>query len=72
MLIGFCINRNIVECKLISVCEILFFKFSINRNIVECKYFYKDYQMDELSVLIETLWNVNEIVIFNPCLKYLY
>ena len=33
-----CINRNIVECKLLFPWVILMRSFGINRNIVECKY----------------------------------
>mgnify|MGYP007113073099 CR=1 FL=1 len=54
----FCINRNIVECKVcINSCNICKF-CCINRNIVECKDGICTYQIRSRSVLIETLWNV--------------
>ena len=54
------INRNIVECKL----NIQLFAEGdaggINRNIVECKYMRKSGLLGyPVTVLIETLWNVN-------------
>ena len=33
----YCINRNIVECKVLRLSELLWDVWSINRNIVECK-----------------------------------
>ena len=33
----------------------------INRNIVECKYSFPDCPLVPLLVLIETLWNVNQL-----------
>ena len=59
----FGINRNIVECK--CVAGVLHYEVgrSINRNIVECKCKskYPDKPITE-TVLIETLWNVNQNV----------
>ena len=56
-----CINRNIVECKWVTVCALTRQTASINRNIVECKS-RKGWTFQQLlSVLIETLWNVNWI-----------
>ena len=57
------INRNIVECKSeqsgINCAE----RICINRNIVECKS-KKDRKSDDTqAVLIETLWNVNELLL---------
>ena len=36
------------------------FHFRINRNIVECKFSEPVQQVNQRSVLIETLWNVNK------------
>ena len=35
--ISCCINRNIVECKELSRCDLFCTSYCINRNIVECK-----------------------------------
>ena len=53
------INRNIVECKVFFVKIFVEILCSINRNIVECKEMLPClFPCPELSVLIETLWNV--------------
>ena len=33
----FCINRNILECKVVCGVITIVMHFSINRNILECK-----------------------------------
>ena len=53
------INRNIVECKSQNGLIVLLVSNSINRNIVECKFRCHITSLNPLSVLIETLWNVN-------------
>ena len=55
------INRNIVECKLYRLYDFCFFCLRINRNIVECKFYRDCPETSEQIVLIETLWNVNDI-----------
>ena len=52
------INRNIVECKVISLMFALGNCQSINRNIVECKDGFQNWSKSRCQVLIETLWNV--------------
>ena len=52
------INRNIVECKENRLRIQIMSQTSINRNIVECKEPCKFNDVDNLFVLIETLWNV--------------
>ena len=37
-------------------------KESINRNIVECKFGKQEFTEEFDSVLIETLWNVNQVI----------
>ena len=55
------INRNIVECKWEKRKKSGKRRLRINRNIVECKFsVYYQLCVDAGSVLIETLWNVNE------------
>ena len=55
----FCINRNIVECKVVCSIKYSFFSPSgINRNIVECKENCRSLESSIQEVLIETLWNV--------------
>ena len=57
-----CINRNIVECKVVSVRLISFCSPRINRNIVECKECCWIFQFAfAIWVLIETLWNVKQV-----------
>ena len=54
------INRNIVECKLLSIAAERKRRQGINRNIVECKS--STDALINLAAqleLIETLWNVN-------------
>ena len=55
------INRNIVECKVISLMFALGNCQSINRNIVECKDGFQNWSKSRCQVLIETLWNVKLI-----------
>ena len=55
---GRCINRNIVECKVVFVLSFLDVIFRINRNIVECKEIHAYLKLQTSYVLIETLWNV--------------
>ena len=58
------INRNIVECKVVTIQSFSYSEEGINRNIVECKVF-PDVKTQFLkAVLIETSWNVKE----SPCL----
>ena len=52
------INRNIVECKDLQEDLFSLDQKSINRNIVECKETMQDNLSGQLTVLIETLWNV--------------
>ena len=54
------INRNIVECKWKSLPVRKWRSWSINRNIVECKSLNLACRLTVTSVLIETLWNVNQ------------
>ncbi len=57
------LNRNILECK--WECEVKFKGISkgLNRNILECKYGYNiQKNIDGLQVLIETYWNVNQVL----------
>ena len=58
----FCINRNIVECKDVSGKSCLMLLSRINRNIVECKDSRKSWLRTGYKVLIETLWNVKNIL----------
>ena len=60
------INRNIVECKAINDISAEVQKISINRNIVECKDVPMHFLLSSGLVLIETLWNVKDIVIPAP------
>ena len=53
-----CINRNIVECKVLRIHQKSGVDGCINRNIVECKEVTKDDIIGTVNVLIETLWNV--------------
>ncbi len=53
-----CINRNIVECKGMTVAQLKQLASGINRNIVECKDEYARRMYYRSRVLIETLWNV--------------
>ena len=52
-------NRNIVECKEVSAIINLIAVVRFNRNIVECKEAPQAGRGAGRSVLIETLWNVN-------------
>ena len=53
------INRNILECKVVSVQPLLTFSNSINRNILECKDSHQSMEGPKRRlVLIETYWNV--------------
>ena len=58
------INRNIVECKARPVFPTPCPDLSINRNIVECKVYSKKILTSVILVLIETLWNVKEILCY--------
>ena len=55
------INRNIVECKYSSHDGFTGLHIGINRNIVECKFRNASIPPATSSVLIETLWNVNNL-----------
>ena len=63
------INRNIVECKVISLMFALGNCQSINRNIVECKDGFQNWSKSRCQVLIETLWNVKSGVWDNKILR---
>ena len=52
------INRNILECKGIWLCEHRKAEDRINRNILECKEIYLAATITQVFVLIETYWNV--------------
>ena len=54
----FSINRNIMECKDQKTKISDIGKLCINRNIMECKGLEIAGCINELLVLIETLWNV--------------
>ena len=54
------INRNIVECKFSTCRRKTTVVSRINRNIVECKLTRSSPHGGKDTVLIETLWNVNE------------
>ena len=56
------INRNIVECKFLAYPLRHLPEFRINRNIVECKSKYCSDSFCKQIELIETLWNVNDVV----------
>ena len=58
------INRNIVECKDLSVIVLPDHSICINRNIVECKAFLLPLFQHLFPVLIETLWNVKGQFLF--------
>ena len=64
------INRNILECKLEIMMQVVVFRMRINRNILECKFLiFINILYHNQLVLIETYWNVNkilEIVISSP------
>ena len=62
VVIGKGINRNIVECKDIPATEKSTEQLCINRNIVECKGTKILRIIGSLSVLIETSWNVKDII----------
>ena len=55
-----CINRNIVECKVVGEYTSFIILSSINRNIVECKVWICISMKRFVLVLIETSWNVKE------------
>ena len=57
--VGF--NRNIVECKFHASTSSLDRHLCFNRNIVECKLSKEPAEPPPPLVLIETLWNVNQI-----------
>ena len=59
------INRNIVECKEITIHLHSEHGLRINRNIVECKDVRAWHNLTRCSVLIETLWNVK-----NACKEF--
>ena len=56
-----CINRNILECKVISFVVNPAAARCINRNILECKVGIALQNWFCRSVLIETYWNVKFI-----------
>ena len=56
------INRNIVECKDRNDASGRRRSERINRNIVECKDSIRILEYDSLNVLIETSWNVKNLV----------
>ena len=58
--ISYCINRNIVECKVENKDNMIARLESINRNIVECKEGDGENPHRTGSVLIETSWNVKK------------
>ncbi len=56
------INRNIVECKDKHSSRKNKSPYRINRNIVECKGIKLRGAIYGITVLIETSWNVKEII----------
>ena len=58
-----CFNRNIVECKWLSGFCNIYLQLCFNRNIVECKFWWLRKSESISPVLIETLWNVNWIIV---------
>ena len=56
------INRNILECKGWYVWRRDVFRYRINRNILECKVCRISLVKLDISVLIETYWNVKASV----------
>ncbi len=67
------INRNIVECKSPAIPLLTKEPTSINRNIVECKYvIIVSNCAAPVVVLIETLWNVNTIILIVAMRVVLY
>ena len=57
----YCINRNIVECKVHEDVHSDPHELRINRNIVECKVMSAKSFTLKKSVLIETSWNVKSL-----------
>ena len=53
-------NRYMVECKFISNKFLLSVNFRFNRYMVECKSDYFYYLKQQIDVLIDTWWNVNQ------------
>ena len=52
-------NRNIVECKVVTIYDPIMQQLGFNRNIVECKANTHGNCLESSTyVLIETLWNV--------------
>ena len=55
-----CINRNILECKVIRSGTSANVFLRINRNILECKVLHRSIEFGSFTVLIETYWNVKK------------
>ena len=57
------INRDILECKCENMAKGINSMTDINRDILECKSRKWSTRKSAESILIETYWNVNEIVV---------
>ena len=55
-------NRYMVECEFIKFTNIAGIGNGFNRYMVECEYQRMIYIMKKLRVLIDTWWNVNQIL----------
>ena len=56
------INRNILECKFKNLEKNNKDNPVLNRNILECKFTALKGAMSSIIVLIETYWNVNNVM----------
>ena len=56
------INRYIMECKFVSCAVALANSLRINRYIMECKFLFVSTACIIVLELIDTLWNVNEVI----------
>ena len=56
------LNRNILECKFDFCRNDGKGAYSLNRNILECKFIIREVLHFLLYVLIETYWNVNQVI----------
>ena len=59
-----CFNRYMVECEYIAGLCFLKSVSRFNRYMVECEFCFTDSPSDPRSVLIDTWWNVNDIIFF--------
>ena len=53
-------NRYMVECEYLYFTNIVQIKFSFNRYMVECESTKEFVKVADISVLIDTWWNVND------------